>query len=289
VFVSKKMPDVLRLVPIGAGTYSAPSEDRPQAARDVVFGGQILAQMIIASAMARDFTKEVKSIHTIFARPGSLSEPLIYEVESMQDGRTFGSDTVTCRQAGKIVARGLILLNVDEPNVISHVTVRPPDVPRPGPGVAVADARVVPGAEAVICGRIDSADQDAASAALAVWTRYPKGAESVLVHQAVLSWASDGYLIGAAMAPHPEYREDMAHHTVSTGVVSHTVNFHDRFDVAEWLLLAHEGVWAGRGRAFGRGNVFAGDGRLVATFTQDSMIRAFADGSHDHIASNRRL
>jgi len=55
-------------------------------------------------------------------------------------------------------------------------------------------------------------------------------------------------VIGTAMLPHDGYNESHAHKTISTGVVSHTVNFHDRFDASQWLLLANESVWAGRGR-----------------------------------------
>ena len=83
------------------------------------------------------------------------------------------------------------------------------------------------------------------------------------------------------MLPHESYNEGLAHKTISTGVLSHTVNFHDRFEANEWLLLAHESVWAGRGRTHGRCAVWTQDGRLVATYTQDSLVRGFSDGK-DH-------
>ena len=108
------------------------------------------------------------------------------------------------------------------------------------------------------------------------------------MHQAVLSWATDGYLIGTAMLPHAGYNEAHAHRTISTGVVSHTVNFHEPFDASELLLLANESVWAGRGRSHGRCNVWTQHGRLVATFTQDNLIRAFAD-QRDHSGDYQRI
>ena len=108
------------------------------------------------------------------------------------------------------------------------------------------------------------------------------------MHQAVLSWATDGYLIGTAMLPHAGYNEGHAHRTISTGVVSHTVNFHERFDASEWLLLAHESVWAGRGRTHGRCNVWTQDGRLVATFTQDNLVRGVRR-PRDHSGDYHRI
>jgi acyl-CoA thioesterase len=64
-----------------------------------------------------------------------------------------------------------------------------------------------------------------------------------------------------------------AHRTISTGVIAHTINFHERFDVSQWLLVTQEATYAGRGRVHGRGMVFTEDGQLVATFSQDSMAR----------------
>jgi acyl-CoA thioesterase len=284
------LPEILRLERTTDHTYAAPFEaPAPEHARDIVFGGQLLAQMIIASALDRDFTKEVKSIHAVFARPGTFGEPLVYDVDTMHDGRTFASDAVTCRQSGKVVARALILWTVDESDVVRHATAEMPPVAVPDAGTA-GDGRVFPGAETVVV--------DESGASLLVWTRCAPVAGrrgggalapcDVPLHQAVLSWASDGYLIGAAMRPHG-LTEAMAHRTISTGVVSHTINFHERFDTGEWLLLAHESLWAGRGRAYGRCNVFSADGRLVANYTQDSMIRAFADAAPAVVGERRRL
>lgn len=85
--------------------------------RNVVFGGQILAQMIMAGHLDRSVDhvddKEVKSIHAIFARAGDYGAPIEYEVERMHDGRTLGSDTITFSQHGRIMSRGLVLWSKD--------------------------------------------------------------------------------------------------------------------------------------------------------------------------------
>ncbi|MDE3204970.1 MAG: thioesterase family protein [Acidobacteriota bacterium] len=51
-------------------------------------------------------------------------------------------------------------------------------------------------------------------------------------------------------------------------------HFVDAFDVSEWLLIVTEATQASDGRVYGGGSVFTGDGRLVATFHQDSMAKA---------------
>jgi acyl-CoA thioesterase II len=54
------------------------------------------------------------------------------------------------------------------------------------------------------------------------------------------------------------------------------LTFHEPFSAGEWMLLAHEAPYAGRGRTYGRADVFTEDGRLVASFIQDGMVRTIS-------------
>ena len=72
-----------------------------------VFGGQILAQVLVAAAQASP-GKSVKSLHVLFPREGDQAAPLEYRVEALQVGRTFGTTEVVARQGGKVVALSLI-------------------------------------------------------------------------------------------------------------------------------------------------------------------------------------
>jgi acyl-CoA thioesterase II len=111
---------------------------------------------------------------------------------------------------------------------------------------------------------------------LDVWTRFVGAPEDPALNQALLAFATDGFLIGTAMRPHAGVGQAQAHRTVSTGVVSHTLTFHEPCAAGEWLLLAHRSPYAGHGRCYGRASVFRADGTLVAAFVQDGMIRALA-------------
>ena len=287
-------PEVLRMTALGGGAYDGPAgPDGEELSRNVVFGGQVLAQMIMAANADRSesrSSKAVKSIHVIFARAGDYTEPLVYEVDRLHDGRALGSDSVTFTQHGATMARGLLLWSADEPDLIRHTEqVSMPKVSAPDASTMRSDFRVFPGGEALIVGGINTwvDDEPLRPAIQHVWVRSPWNFDEV-TNQAVLSWATDGFLIGTAMLPHEGVNEGHAHRTISTGVVSHTINFHDRFDGDEWLLLAHESVWAGRGRSHGRCTVWTQDGRLVATYTQDNLVRAFPDGK-DHSAEVARV
>jgi len=292
--LSSTLPEMLDLERVDAHRFAGKPEHSGEH-RNVVFGGQILAQMIMAAHLDRSADrpndKEVKSIHAVFARAGDYSAPIEYEVERMHDGRTLGSDTVTFAQNGKVMSRGLLLWSVDEPDLIRHTAnVDMPAVTAPDDPRNRADGRVFPGAVGRIVDGINtwSDDEPLRDPVQHVWTRYEPRSTDPVVNQAIVSWATDGFLIGTAMLPHEGYNEAHAHKTISTGVVSHTINYHDRIDASAWLLLAHESVWAGRGRTYGRANVWTHDGRLVATYTQDNLVRAFADRA-DHSGDYQRI
>jgi acyl-CoA thioesterase len=251
-----------------AGSIGDPS------ARDVVYGGQLLAQMILASGeVAED--KDVASIHTIFARSAKLSRPIEIDVEVIHDGRTMGSHSVTVHQGDRVCAQGLILRRLDAPDLIRHQPTMPDvagpdDSPDTGQGGLLA-----PGSDLRVVGGINTWDPDApvGPAELAAWVRLPSDSDDPVLAQALLAYGTDGFLIGTAMLPHAGIGQNMAHRNIGTGVVSHTLTFHEPVPVGTWLLLAHESPYAGRGASYGRANVFTQDGVLVASFVQENMIR----------------
>jgi len=265
--------DVLRLEPTGEGSFTARSV--ALTGGSVVFGGQLLAQAIVAGATV-DPDKVVKSVHTVFARGASLEAPLEVEVDVMSSGRAFASATVTLRQGGKVCTRSLVLLSAIEPDLIRHQD----DAPAVGsPADATASTHGAGFWEIRTVGGVDIADPDAVGPAeLDVWTRFPDAPDDPLINQALLAFSTDGFLIGTAMRPHAGVGQSMAHVSISTSVITHTLTFHEPVDAGSWLLLHHSSPYAGHGRSYGRADVFAELGGLVASFVQDNMIRDFPAG-----------
>jgi acyl-CoA thioesterase-2 len=262
-------PKLLALEEVADHRYRVTMAEE-QEGRDVVFGGQLLSQMIMASDTAAGGAKDIKSMHTIFARAGSYqASPIELQVESMQSGRTWASDTVTAWQDDRLLARSLVLMSIDDPDLMRH-DIDMPSVPAPQ-DVEPIKGLVMPGAEMRKVLPITTIN---AVPEMYYWHTFPVSSESPAVNQAILAYATNGFFIELAMQAHPDsVNIHEAHRTISTGVMGHTVNFHERFDVGQWLLLAHDAAYAGRGRIHGRGLVFTEDGGLVATFTQDSMAR----------------
>ena len=77
-----------------------------------------------------------------------------------------------------------------------------------------------------------------------------------VLDQALLAFATDGFLIGTAMRPHEGVGQSQAHVTLATGVISHTLTFHEPAPAGDWLLLSHHSPYAGHGRSYGRADVF---------------------------------
>src|ERR1700730_3859296 len=77
----------LILEQIGESSYRGPSV--PSEVRPVVFGGQLMGQMIVA-ATTRLPGKTVRSLHAIFARAGTVTQPVDLEVDVMHSGRALG-------------------------------------------------------------------------------------------------------------------------------------------------------------------------------------------------------
>jgi acyl-CoA thioesterase-2 len=269
--------EVLDLEPVGEGRFRG--QNFSEGPGGVVFGGQLLAQAIVAGATI-DPTKEVKTVHTIFARGGALEQPLDIEVEAMHTGRALASATVTIRQGDRLCTRSLVLLSSVEPDLIRHgvdapKVGAPEDAPEGTHGGGFWETRIVDG--------VDLTDPAAVGPPeLFVWSRFPGAPTEGVLSQALLSYATDGFLIATAMRPHDGIGQSMSHVSISTSVLSHTLTFHEPIDASQWHLLAQESPYAGRGRSYGRANIFDAEGKIVASFVQDNMIRDFPEGQRPH-------
>jgi acyl-CoA thioesterase II len=242
----------------------------------VVFGGQLLAQSVMAALAGQD-GKSVKTIHTVFARGAQPDAPLEVTVERMHAGRSIASSTVTISQGDTICTRSLVLLSADEDDVIRHADAprgssRPEDVAGNIRGEGVWEMGIV--------GDIDISDPDLVGPAeLDVWVRFAGAPDDPATDQALVAYSTDGFLIATAMRPHAGVGQAQAHKTLSTGVLSHTLTYHEPCPAREWHLLEQVSTYAGHGRSYGRGDIFRADGQLAASFVQDAMIRARSGGA----------
>jgi acyl-CoA thioesterase len=267
------LPDVLTLQRIGENRFSAPHPADDPEGRNVVFSGQLLAQMIMAGDACFEGALEVKSIQAIFSRAGTYEHPMELRGETTHAGRTFGSSTITAFQGDRLLSRGMLLMNSDEPDLVRHGPTAP-QVTQPNALAPDAVSLGFPGSETRTLPDQDAVGLDG-TPEKSFWLRCPGGGASTAANQAMLAWSQPGELIGLALRPHDdEVSIEDAHVTLSTGVIAHTIHFQERFDIADWLLIQVGATAIGRGRVYGEGRAFDRAGNLVSTFSQDSMVKS---------------
>jgi len=88
---------LLALEQTGEDRYSGASVSETSAR---VFGGQVIAQALVAAARTVDPERAIHSLHGYFLRPGDTSRTISFEVERMRDGKSFATRRVAARQNG---------------------------------------------------------------------------------------------------------------------------------------------------------------------------------------------
>ncbi len=251
-----------------------------------LFGGQLVAQSIVAAGSSVPPDREVHSIHTTFLRSGLSGVPVSYVVEDLRDGRLSSVREVRAWQGDRLVCRSTISAT-GASDGISHTR---PAVPSPGPGasrdlheVAAADGGLGTFWEgfAAVEVRIDPVDPDRGAAHSAstphqVWMRSasPLG-DDPLLHRAALGYASDLMLMSTALAPHGH----TAGHERSlirrwNGVsLDHCLWFHRPLRADDWFLVEHATPSAFGGRALVTADIFDAAGRVACHVTQEALIR----------------
>jgi len=274
--------DLVRLVDAerqGEGRYVAPPlrvlhPDMPDLRghfRNVVEGGQLLGTAI-AAAWTELPDQRVTMATLNFIRAATFDAPLDIDIDVLRRGSTFSTSHVRFHQGGVLCTAGMLLHDTGADDVMRHTATMPdvdgPDVAVPLDfGVTGRDLRVVDAA-------YDDSTDRLGPPEIFTWCRYRDAPSEQRLHAALAVQSTTHWTIAAAMRPHPGIGESAAHVTLATGPVTATVWLLDEIDVTEWLLYANPAPWSGRGLCQGDGRVFTVDGRLVATYGVQAMVRA---------------
>ena len=267
------LSDLVRLMDvrrIGDGRFEAPAYRETY--RNVIEAGQIMGAKIVAAARSVP-DKRVTSIHTVFARPAGFDRPLGIRTALPRNGRSFATAAVEAEQDGKSVASSLILLDKGAPDLIRGAAAMPrvpgpEDCPPFDFGMTGREIRFVDGA-------YDADPERVGPPEIHAWVKCREQPAELALRQALLAQVTGHMTIAAAMAPHTGIGEAQAHVSIATGVLAVTLAFHDDPDVDGWVLYSNPAIFAGRGLAQGQGRVFAADGRMLASYTVQAMIRGF--------------
>lgn len=250
-----------------------------------VFGGQVIAQALQAAQRSTEEPKVAHSLHAYFMRAGDEAHPIVYRVVRDFDGKSFATRRVVATQRGQPILN--LAASFQRPEGGYHHQAQMPEVPPPETLPTEAELRAR-----------DAVNLPEKQRAMVTRPRpieirpvYPRKwfnpqptdpiqhswfkvvapiGDDAAMHRAILAYASDMALLGTCMLPHGVNWTTPGFQSAS---LDHAVWLHEPFRADEWLLYATDSPWTGHARGMNRGQIFAADGRLVASVAQEGLIR----------------
>jgi acyl-CoA thioesterase-2 len=250
-----------------------------------IYGGQVLAQALVAARRTVKDDRPVHSMHGYFILAGDLSVPVVYFVDRLRDGGSFTTRRVSAIQHGNAIFEMSASFHRREDGMEHQSEM--PEVPPPEELPSELDlirarAMEIPeGLRAIltqdrpldfrVVGEDDPFDASPRPPRRSYWVRAigPMG-DDPTEHQAVLAYASDYGLLGSALNPHGVTFRDPR---LIVASLDHSLWFHRPFRMDDWLLYVTDSPVTAGARGFARGAFFTRDGSLVASTAQEGLMR----------------
>ncbi|MFN3581858.1 MAG: acyl-CoA thioesterase II [Pseudomonas sp.] len=250
-----------------------------------LFGGQVLGQSLSAASQTVDAERHVHSVHGYFLRPGDASLPIIYQVDPLRDGGSFTTRRVQAIQKGKPIFTMISSFQGDEEGYAHQAQM--PDVA--GPEDLRNETELTRDYQHLLSEQVREkilVDKPIEIRPVELFNPFkPQSAEPVRhmwfradgrlpddpqLHRYLLAYASDFHLLGTAMLPHA-----VSSWTPGMQVASldHSIWYHQPLRMDDWLLYAMDSPSASGSRGLSRGQIFNREGVLVASITQESLMR----------------
>lgn len=248
-----------------------------------VFGGQVLAQSVIASSRTVEDDRFIHSLHGYFLRPGDIAKPITFAVDRIHDGRSFSTRRTQAYQNGLPILSMIASFQEDDPG-LDHQVNMPTDIP--DPESLPSDSELLatvdhPIARHWATGRafdmrhvgetvyFGSAKERVPHQA--IWMKaIERLPDDPVLHRAALAYASDYTLLEPILRKHGAA---WATPGMKVASLDHAMWWHRFGRVDEWLLYVQESPNAIGGRGLATGRIYTREGVLLATVAQEGMIR----------------
>jgi acyl-CoA thioesterase-2 len=250
-----------------------------------VFGGQVLGQALHAAVRTVASDRLPHSLHAYFLRRGDVAAPIRYEVDRSRDGASFSNRRIVAIQHQRPIFHMAASFQKEETGVEHQAEM--PAVPGPD---GLADRFEVEPAvlsqlhekmQAYLTRKrpfmvrpvrpLDFLHPEKLEPVKQVWIRAVDTLpDDPVLHRTLLAYVSDYELLGTATLPH-----GISFTSGQTKMASldHAVWFHHRFRIDEWLLFVFDSPITSGARGLARCLVYTQAGKLVASSTQEGMIR----------------
>ncbi|OBK78226.1 acyl-CoA thioesterase II [Mycobacterium sp. 1274761.0] len=263
--------DLFDVAPDGENRFIAQTGPAGEDDRQVVEGTQVLAQMVVAAAK-RFGGKSVRSVYAVFARAVLVAAgPVELEIDVVAEGRSTATAVVTATQNGKRCVTATLLADVPTGDVIRH------HLPRPhvtAPGDANVCQMPMVGRDVRLVDVVDvNSPDEVGPPEIYAWLHYDPIPERDDLAKALIAYFTGHLGISTTMRAHEGIGTSQSHLTVSTAPMTVAVSFHEPVRWNGWILYSHESTQVGAGMSYIRGTVHTEEGELIASFTQDALIR----------------
>ncbi|MFC5338103.1 acyl-CoA thioesterase [Leucobacter denitrificans] len=275
---------MLSVVNAGARTqydiFTGPAMPTPHGR---AFGGQVLGQALVAAGETVPEGRVIHSMHGYFVRPGESTEQMTFETARLRDGRSFSTRRVQAYQEGEVLMSLIASFQESDEGIEHEERFDTDSIPGPenlpsvwekyghlsGEGRASwvlnrpFDFRYV---ESDTILRVEERTNRQL-----VWLRSRDELDGEqLVQSAALAFASDYLLLEPVARKHGI---PWATPGMRGASLDHAMWFHREFRIDDWLLYELESPTAQGGRGLAHGRFYNRDGSLVASVSQESMIR----------------
>jgi len=282
----QKVIELLDLEEIEQNHYRANS---PNEGWQRVYGGQVIGQALVAASKTVEESRHAHSLHGYFLRAGDTSIPILYKVDRIRDGKSFTTRRVVAVQKGQPIFAMSISFQVEEDGLMHQFPM--PDAPDPetlvdDEEIRAEQAKRYPGAfqdsggisSAIQMRQVEPLDlitPEKTEPRQLCWMRTrEKLPNNQRLHQCVLAYLSDWSLLDTGTRPHGvSYLQG----NVQMASLDHAMWFHRPFRADEWLLYVQDSPSGSGARGFNRGLIYNQAGDLVASTTQEGLMRLHED------------
>jgi acyl-CoA thioesterase-2 len=257
----------------------------PQVGWQRVFGGQVIAQALVAAQRTVESDRFVHSLHAYFMRPGDPAIPILYEVDRIRDGKSFTTRRVVAIQHGKAIFSLSASFQEDEDGFDHQMAMPPVPTPEQLTGESDILSRYLEKAPEPIrrywlrprpiefCPAFpdDYFNRKRLEPVQNLWVRTTgPSPDDRRLRSAILAYLSDMTLLDTSLYAHGTSVFDRELQAAS---LDHAMWFHRDFSLDDWLLYVQDSPSASGARGMTRGSLFSRSGDLIASVAQEGLIR----------------
>ncbi len=283
--MEQSLQDVIRLLDLETIERNHYRATSPNEGWQRVYGGQVIGQALVAASRTVEPGRNAHSLHGYFLRPGEMNTPILYTVDRIRDGKSFTTRQVVAIQNGEAIFAMSISFQIDEGGLAHQFEM--PDAPDPEtledeeavrarfakdrpPGLPEPYARQRP-IEIRPVKPVNIYKPSSGAPRQMCWMRArDRLPDNPRLHQCVLAYLSDWSLLDTAMLPHAvSYVDD----SMQVASLDHAMWFHRPVRADQWLLYVQDSPVSSGARGLTRGLIYSQAGELVASATQEGLIR----------------